>query len=354
MRKLVTALISATPALGALGAHAQEAAGELPVVGAPHATSMGFQPAGSNLARDLYWLDGLVHLISFGIVVLVLGLLVTVMIRFNMKRNPTPASFTHNSPIEIAWTIVPILILVFIGAFSLPVLFEQQEIPEGDVNIKVTGYQWYWGYEYTDEDIAFEQFMLAPEELAENGYGEDLYRLATNNPIVVPVGATVVMGVTGADVIHSWTIPAFGVKQDAVPGRLAELWFEAEREGIYFGQCSELCGKDHAYMPITVEVVSPEAYQDWLVEMGGASVAVVDDADVEAVAVEGGEVEGALVDPAEVEAVVEVPGEAEAGADAADAPEEVEAVVVDPEEGEPAGEPAGEPSPSSDPGSLTR
>ena len=346
MRKLVTVLTSGSAAaLGAVAARAQDAADPtagLPIVGMPRPGGTDFQPAGSGIARDLYWLDGFVHVIMFGVVLLVLALLVTVMIRYNMKRNPNPASFTHNSPVEIAWTIVPILILVFIGAFSLPVLFEEQVIPEGDVNIKVTGYQWYWGYEYTDEDIAFEGFMLAPEELADYGYSEDLYKLATDTAVVVPTGAKVVMGVTGADVIHSWSIPAFGVKQDAVPGRLAELWFEAEREGVYFGQCYELCGKDHAYMPITVKVVSPEAYQDWLVEMGGASVAVVDDADVEAVAVEDGEVEGAVVDPASVEAVVEVPGEAEEGPEVVEEePSDIDAVVEAPDEGaEPEAAPA--------------
>jgi len=198
------------------------------------------------------------------ITVFVCALLVIVMVRYNRKANPTPASFTHNSPLEIAWTVVPIVILVFIGAFSLPVLFKQQEIPEADINIKVTGYQWYWGYEYTDHEFAFDSFMLARDELEEYGYSQDEYLLATNTAVVVPVGKTVVMQVTAADVIHSWTIPAFGVKQDAVPGRLAELWFNAEKEGIYFGQCSELCGKDHAYMPITVKVVSEEAYDMWL------------------------------------------------------------------------------------------
>ncbi|MDP5361314.1 MAG: cytochrome c oxidase subunit II, partial [Paracoccaceae bacterium] len=161
---------------------------------------------------------------------------------------------THNSPLEIAWTVVPVVILVFIGAFSLPVLFKQQEIPEADITIKVTGYQWYWGYEYVDHGVAFDSYMLGRDELEENGYSQAEYLLATDTAVVVPIGATVVMQVTAADVIHSWTIPAFGVKQDAVPGRLAELWFAAEREGIYFGQCSELCGKDHAYMPITVKV----------------------------------------------------------------------------------------------------
>jgi cytochrome c oxidase subunit 2 len=195
-----------------------------------------------------------------------LGEMVWIAIRFNHKSNPTPRTFTHNSPLEVAWTIIPIVILVFVGAFSLPILFKQQEIPEADITIKVTGYQWYWGYEYVDDGVAFDSFMLAREELEEFGYSQNEYRLATDTSVVVPVGATIVMQLTGADVIHSWTIPAFGVKQDAVPGRLAQLWFAAEREGIYFGQCSELCGKDHAYMPITVKVVSQETYDAWLIE----------------------------------------------------------------------------------------
>jgi cytochrome c oxidase subunit 2 len=173
--------------------------------------------------------------------------------------------------LEVAWTIVPILILVVIGAYSLPILFKQQEIPEADITIKVTGYQWYWGYEYVDEGVEFESYMLARDELEENGYSQQEYLLATDTAVIVPIGATVVMQVTAADVIHAWTIPAFGVKQDAVPCRLAELWFAAEREGIYFGQCSELCGKDHAYMPITVKVVSQETYDAWLAEATGTS-----------------------------------------------------------------------------------
>ena len=198
------------------------------------------------------------------ITLFVVALLAVCIVRYNSKSNPTPATFTHNSPLEIAWTLVPVLILVFIGAFSLPVLFKQQEIPEADVTIKVIGYQWYWSYEYTDHDFGFESFKLERDQLAEYGYADDEYLLATDTAVVVPVGKTIVMNVTGADVIHAWTIPAFGVKQDAVPGRLAQLWFSAEKEGIYFGQCSELCGKDHAYMPITVKVVSEEAYEEWL------------------------------------------------------------------------------------------
>jgi len=170
------------------------------------------------------------------------------------------------------------VIFVFIGAFSLPVLLKQQEIPEADVTIKVTGYQWYWGYEYVDDGVEFDSFMIgAPalggdnsltpeteEQLIAAGYSREDFLLATDTAVVVPVGKTVVMQVTGGDVIHSWTIPAFGVKQDGIPGRLAELWFAAEQEGIYFGQCSELCGLNHAYMPITVKVVSEAAYDAWL------------------------------------------------------------------------------------------
>ncbi|TCS65615.1 cytochrome c oxidase subunit II [Primorskyibacter sedentarius] len=273
--RLKSTLTGLLAAFSALPAAAQDG---LEIIGRPTAGKTGFQPAATELARDLQWLDGMILVIITAIVLFVTGLLIWVMIRYNSKSNPTPAKFTHNSPLEIAWTIVPIVILVFIGAFSLPVLFKQQEIPEGDITIKVTGYQWYWGYEYVDHEFAFDSYMIgqpatggnyvkSPEVIAaleEAGYSEDEFLLATDTAVVVPVGKTVVMQVTGGDVIHSWTIPAFGVKQDAVPGRLAELWFKAEKEGVYFGQCSELCGKDHAYMPITVKVVSEEAYEQWL------------------------------------------------------------------------------------------
>lgn len=236
----------------------------LEIIGAPVDGKIGFQPAASELARDIYWLDGMLLIIITAISLFVTFLLLYAAYRYNSKRNPVPASFTHHTPVEIAWTIVPIFILVAIGAWSLPILFKQQEIPQADITIKVTGYQWYWGYEYVDHEFGFESFLLPREELEEHGYSQDEYLLATDTAVVVPIGKTIVMNVTGADVIHAWTIPAFGVKQDAVPGRLAQLWFAADKEGIYFGQCSELCGKDHAYMPITVKVVSEEAYQEWL------------------------------------------------------------------------------------------
>jgi len=248
----------------ALAQDAADPTAGLEVIGAPTPGGMGFQPAVTELAADIQWLDGMINVIIFLIVLFVMALMAIVVVKYNEKANKTPGTFTHNSTIEVAWTVIPILILIFIGAFSLPVLFKQQEIPEADITIKTTGYQWYWSYEYPDHEFVFDSFMLAEDQLEEYGYSEDLYRLATDTAMVVPVGKTVVVQVTGADVIHSWTIPAFGVKQDAVPGRLAELWFKAEQEGIYFGQCSELCGKDHAYMPITVKVVSEEAYEQWL------------------------------------------------------------------------------------------
>lgn len=266
--------MSAFAALAATGqVHAQEAA--LPVIGAPKPDGIGFQPAATELARDLQWLDGLLNYIIFAIVILVVGLMGWIILRHNRRANPTPSRFTHNTRLEIAWTLAPILILIFIGAFSLPVLHKQQIIPEADITIKATGNQWYWSYEYPDHEFGFDSYMigqdadnkLTPEveaELADAGYAKEHFLLATDTAVVVPVGRTVVVQVTATDVIHAWTIPAFGVKQDAVPGRLAELWFKAEEEGIYFGQCSELCGIAHAYMPITVKVVSEEAYEQWL------------------------------------------------------------------------------------------
>ena len=222
----------------------------LEIVGRPVDKLTGFQPAVTPAAHDLQALDHMLNIIMLAIVVFVSGLLIWCILRYNRRANPTPASFTHNTPIEITWTVIPIVILVFIGAFSLPVLF----------------------------DVAFDSFMiggssgggdnrLTPEveaQLVEAGYSKEEFLLATDTAVVVPIGKTVVVQVTGADVIHSWTIPAFGVKQDGVPGRLAELWFNADREGVYFGQCSELCGIAHAYMPITVKVVSQEVYDTWL------------------------------------------------------------------------------------------
>ena len=262
--RILTSLLSAALVTLAGVAQAQENFQGLESIGKPEPKGMGFQFPATELMRDLVWLDNFLLVIITVISVFVTCLLAYAAFKFHRSRNDTPGTFTHHSVLEVAWTVVPVGILVVIGSFSLPILFKQQEIPEADITIKVTGYQWYWGYEYVDHDFGFDSVMLQKDELADYGYAPDEYLLATDTAVVVPVGATVVMQLTGADVIHSWTIPAFGVKQDAVPGRLAELWFAAEKEGVYFGQCSELCGQAHAYMPITVKVVSQDQYDAWL------------------------------------------------------------------------------------------
>jgi cytochrome c oxidase subunit 2 len=265
MRQLISRACLAATGLGGLfstAAYAQS----LEVIGAPTPKGMGFQPASTELAQGAQNLDHMINIIIFLVTLLVTGLLIYVIVRYNRRANPTPARFTHNSPLEVAWTLIPVLILVFIGSFSLPELFKQQDFKQvqADITIKATGNQWFWSYEYPDDGIAFDSFMLAREDLAANGYDDSLYLLATDTAVVVPVGKTIVVQVTASDVIHAWKVPAFGVMQDAVPGRLAQLWFKADKEGIYFGQCSEICGKDHAYMPITVKVVSEEVYAKWV------------------------------------------------------------------------------------------
>ncbi|MFV0358663.1 cytochrome c oxidase subunit II [Tropicimonas sp.] len=270
-----SAVAAAAGFMGSTAVFAQDVAGDLEVIGAPVPGGMGWQPAASSVARDIHWLDGLLLYIITAIVVFVVGLLGWALLRYNSRANPNPARFSHNSPVEIAWTVIPILILIVIGSFSLPILFKQQTMPVADITIKATGNQWYWHYDYPDHEFGFDSYMigfdadnkLTPDveaQLAEAGYRKEHFLLATDTAVVVPVGRNVIVQVTAADVIHSWALPAMGVKQDGVPGRLAELWFQPEKEGIYFGQCSELCGIAHAYMPITVKVVSEEAYEQWL------------------------------------------------------------------------------------------
>ena len=277
--RLLSKSLGATAAATVLALAGAVQADDLPIIGQPLDKGIGFQPASTIVAEHTFALEHMILIIISVIVVFVTGLLIWVIVRYNQRANPKPASFTHNSPLEIAWTLVPILILVFIGAYSLPVLFKQEEIPVAEVSIKATGNQWYWSYEYPKEGLSFDAMMIGAgenrltpeveEQLKAMGLGKEQFLLATDNAVVVPVGKIVVVTVTGADVIHSWKVPAFGVMQDAVPGRLAQLWFKVDKEGIYFGQCSELCGKDHAYMPIMVKAVSEEAYKQWVTEMGG-------------------------------------------------------------------------------------
>lgn len=234
------------------------------VAGKPIPDGTGFQRGVTEVARDIQWLDDFLLIIITVITLFVVALMGICIVRYNRKANPQAADFTHNVPLEIAWTAIPVLILIVIAIPSLRLLFLQLEVPESDLTIKAIGNQWYWSYEYPDQDIQFDSVMLQRDELEAAGYQPDEFLLATDTRVVVPVNATVHVLVTATDVIHAWTIPSFGSKVDAVPGRINETWFRAEEVGRYFGQCSELCGKDHTYMPIVVDVVSQADYDAWV------------------------------------------------------------------------------------------
>lgn len=230
-----------------------------------------FQTPNSPVMHDIKWFHDYI-LIPMEIIIclLILGLLIYAAIKFNAKSNPTPATFTHNVPLEIAWTAIPVLILLVISYFSFPLLYKADVTPaKYDLTIKAIGNQWYWDYEYTDyESLSLTANMLPSRKEAEAA-GKP-WLLGTDNPVVVPVGKTVRVQVTapGAGVIHSWTVPAFGAKVDAVPGRLNETWFKAERVGTYYGQCSEICGERHAFMPIEMKVVTQSEYDAWIASKG--------------------------------------------------------------------------------------
>ena len=241
------------------------------VAGKPIEAGHHFQRSVTPVMDAIVSLDDFLHVLMTIIVIFVTGLLLYCIFKFSRKKNPTPATFTHNTLIEIIWTAVPVLILIVIAIPSVKLLFLQLDVPEPDLTIKATGSQWYWSYEYPDEEIEFDAVMLAKDELEEYGYAEDEFMLATDERVVVPVGAVVHVLVTASDVIHAWTIPSFGSKIDAMPGRINETWFQAREVGVYFGQCSELCGKDHTYMPIVVEVVSQDDYDTWVLEMASNS-----------------------------------------------------------------------------------
>jgi len=195
---------------------------------------------------------------------LVLGLLIWIVVRYNDKSNPVPATFTHNKFWERLWTIVPVLILIVIAIPSFRLMYYEGKTPEPDVTIKVTGYQWYWGYEYPNEEISFLSYMIPEAEI--NKDAGQVRLLSVDNPVVVPVDSNIQILTTSADVIHAIALPAFGIKKDAVPGRLNETWFKATKIGTFYGQCSEICGTAHAYMPIEIKVVSKEDYAAWVAE----------------------------------------------------------------------------------------
>jgi cytochrome c oxidase subunit 2 len=236
--------------------------------GQPTPKQFTFQQAVTPVAHDIHWVHDYVNVIIFIITAFVMVLLVYVMWRFNEKRNPTPSRTTHNTTLEVLWTVIPVLILVAIAIPSFKLLFFQYTFPPPDLTVKATGHAWNWTHEYPDQGVTVDSIMLQNDEREERvKSGIPAWQvprnLAVDNDILVPVNKVVHVLVTSSDVIHNWTIPSFGSKVDAVPGRVTATWFKAEKEGIYFGQCSELCGKDHAFMPITVRVVKEQTFNDW-------------------------------------------------------------------------------------------
>jgi cytochrome c oxidase subunit II len=227
----------------------------------PKNWQLGFQEGVTSVMHDLVFMhDYILMPIITAISFFVLFLILYSVYKFRASKNPNPSKTTHNTFIEILWTVIPCLILVVIAIPSFKLLYKQEVIPKADVTIKAIGYQWYWGYEYPDEKISFESVMVETKDLKP---GQPRL-LATDTKVVVPVNKVVKVLITANDVLHAWALPAFGVKKDAVPGRINETWFKAEKEGIFYGQCSELCGIKHAFMPITVEVVSQEKYNEWV------------------------------------------------------------------------------------------
>jgi cytochrome c oxidase subunit 2 len=229
-------------------------------LGQPSPWQMGLQQSAAPTMDDIIGFHNFVLWIISAITVFVLALLITVIVRFNARANPTPSRTTHNTLLEVAWTVIPVVILVVIAIPSFRILFVQLNTPPADLTVKATGKQWYWSYGYPDSKFEFDSLMVKEGELKP----EQPRLLAVDNEMVVPVNKVVRVQVIGADVIHAFKVPSFGVMIDAIPGRLNETWFKATREGVYYGQCSELCGKDHAFMPIAVRVVSEQAFAAWL------------------------------------------------------------------------------------------
>ncbi|WP_332773277.1 cytochrome c oxidase subunit II [Phenylobacterium sp.] len=240
------------------------------LMGQPTPGAMGLQPAAAPLKHAVHDFHDLILLPLITIICLfVLALLLWCVVRFNKKRNPIPAKWTHNTMVEVIWTVVPVLILMGISVVSFKLLFAYHDMPKPDLTVKATGYQWYWGFELPDQKVGeFVSNMLPEDEAKARNVP---YRLAATEPLVVPVNKTVRVLVTGADVIHAFALPAFGLKTDGIPGRVNETWFKAERTGTFYGQCSELCGVDHAFMPIEIKVVTQPEFDAWVASKGGST-----------------------------------------------------------------------------------
>ena len=230
--------------------------------GQPHPWQLGLQQAATPVMDNIVWFHNFLLWLIVAITLFVLVLLMVVIVRFNARSNPVPSRTTHNTLIEVAWTVVPVLILVSIAVPSFRLLFLELYLPKADITIKATGKQWFWSYSYPDEKFEFDSLLVQEKDLKQ---GQPRL-LTADNAMVVPVNKVVRVQTTGADVIHSWAVPSFGVKIDAIPGRLNETWFKAEHTGTYYGQCSELCGRDHAFMPIEVRVVSDQEYTAWIAD----------------------------------------------------------------------------------------
>ena len=249
---------------------------------------MRFQPAATDMMRQIAWFELYTLWFIVPITLLVLVLLAYCIWKFRASANPTPSRTSHNTVIEVLWTVGPVVILLFLAVPSFQLLTAQYTPPEeGRLTVKATGIQWNWEYEYQDEEpLSFSSFMLKDDDRAAAGKEDRATYprlLAVDNEMIVPVNATVRILVTASDVLHAFAMPAFGVKTDAVPGRINEIWFKADKEGLYYGQCSELCGKDHAFMPIAIRVVTDAQYTTWLAaaraDLDGANKALVAEID---------------------------------------------------------------------------
>jgi len=230
-------------------------------LGQPTPWQIGLQDAASPIMQDITGFHNFLLWVIGAISAFVLILLLIIIVRFNARANPTPSRTTHNTPIEIVWTIVPVIILALIAVPSFRLLFVQLDVPTPDLTVKATGKQWYWSYSYPDNgNFEFDSLMVADKDLKA---GQPRL-LSVDNEMVVPVNKVVHVLVTGADVIHSFTVPSFGIRIDAVPGRINDTWFKATSEGMFYGQCSELCGKDHSFMPVAVRVVNDSDFTAWL------------------------------------------------------------------------------------------
>ncbi len=228
----------------------------------PFPWQLGFQNAVTPVMESIVGLHEMVLIIIFAVGVFVLSLLLYILIRFNAKRRQEVSKKSHNTFLEIIWTGIPIILLLIIAVPSFKLLYKMDKIVEADLTVKVTGHQWYWSYEYPKLELAFDSVMIEDKNIKE----DQVRLLSVDHPLVIPVGARIRVLITSADVLHSWAIPSFGLKTDSIPGRLNETWFKAKKEGIFYGQCSELCGIGHAFMPIAVKVVSKEAFDQWVEE----------------------------------------------------------------------------------------